>query len=77
MNNLKAFTLGICLSIAALGAIALGENLPNVFAAGTVISTAKMNENFAALKSNLEALETRIANLEEFKKAIPSARGNI
>jgi Phage Tail Collar Domain len=57
-SNLKAFTLGVSLTLASLGIYALAASLPNIFSSGEVISAGKMNENFTALKASVEKLET-------------------
>lgn len=59
--HLKSFALGVSITLAALGVYALAVNLPNTFAAGDVISASKMNENFVALKSSVDSLETASA----------------
>ena len=56
--HLKSFALGFSITLAVLGVYALAVNLPNVFAAGDVISAKKMNDNFAALKTSIDSLET-------------------
>jgi len=55
--NLKSFALGACLTLATLGAYSLAVSIPNVFASGDVISAAKMNANFTATKTAIDALE--------------------
>lgn len=47
-------------------------SVPNTFQAGTTISAAQVNANFAALTTGLDALDTRLTVLEA-KKSLPSA----
>jgi len=44
---------------------------PNTFEAGTVISAAQVNENFTAVTTGINGVETRVTALET--KALPSA----
>jgi Phage Tail Collar Domain len=60
-SNLKAFTLGVSLTLASLGLYALAASLPNIFSSGEVISASKMNENFLALKASVDKLEAASA----------------
>ena len=59
--NLKSFALGAALALAALGVVALAVAIPNTFAAGDVISAAKMNANFTAVKTAVDALEAKVS----------------
>lgn len=59
--NLKSFALGATLALAALGMVALAVAIPNTFAAGDVISAAKMNANFTAVKTAVDALEAKVS----------------
>jgi hypothetical protein len=59
--NLKSFALGVSVTLATLGIYSLAASLPNIFAGGEVISASKMNENFSALKANVEKLEAASA----------------
>jgi hypothetical protein len=56
--NLKSFTLGVASTMGVLGAIAFAVSIPNAFSSGEVISAAKMNANFAALKTAIDTLES-------------------
>lgn len=62
--NLKSFALGVTIALGTLGVYALAVNLPNTFASGDVISAAKMNANFTAFKTAVDALETKSASLK-------------
>ena len=50
-SNLKSFTLGFGIAIFALGLYALAATL-NTFTTGDVVSSSKINENFAALNTS-------------------------
>jgi hypothetical protein len=56
-TNLKSFALGASLTLGLLGVYALAMSIPNGFTAGDVISAAKMNANFTAVKTAVDALE--------------------
>jgi hypothetical protein len=73
-TNLKSFALGASLTIGLLGVYALAVNIPNIFASGDVISAAKMNENFAAMKTAVDALEAKTATLQA-GKSLPARDG--
>ena len=60
-TNLKSFALGASLALGLLGVYALAVSIPNIFAGGEVISAAKMNANFEALKTAVNALEANSA----------------
>jgi hypothetical protein len=55
--NLKSFALGASCSLGLLGMYALAVSIPNSFTAGDVVSAAKMNANFAAVKASIDTLE--------------------
>jgi hypothetical protein len=83
-TNLKSFALGASLALGLLGVYALAVSIPNIFAGGDVISAAKMNENFAAMKTAVDALEakvttleTKTAALESFRTGLATAKGSI
>lgn len=63
-TNLKSFALGASLTLGLLGVYALAVSLPNLFASGDVISAAKMNANFAAVKSAVDSLEAGIPGID-------------
>jgi hypothetical protein len=73
-TNLKSFTLGASLALGLLGVYALAVSIPNVFSSGEVISAAKMNANFEALKTTVDALETKTAALQA-AKSLPARDG--
>ena len=83
-TNLRSFVLGVSLALGLLGVYALAANIPNIFASGDVISAAKMNENFAAMRTAVDALEakvatleTKTASLESFRTGLASAKGSM
>ncbi|WP_299427505.1 hypothetical protein [uncultured Meiothermus sp.] len=57
-SNLKFFFLGVAL--VATGLWAMAVTIPNTFSAGEVLSAAKINANFAALKTAVDALEATV-----------------
>lgn len=61
-SNLKHFFLGAALVASGLWAAAV--TIPNTFSAGEVISSAKMNANFATLKAATDTLEGKATTLE-------------
>jgi hypothetical protein len=61
-SNLKYFVLGAALVAAGLGALAV--NIPHSFSSGQVISAAQLTANFAAVKTAVDTLETKVAALE-------------
>jgi hypothetical protein len=75
--NLKSFALGASLTLGLLGVYGLAVTVPNLFAAGDVISAAKMNANFAALKAEVNALKSKSLEFEAFKNAAPTAKGTV
>lgn len=75
--NLKSFALGASLMLGLLGVYALAASIPNIFAAGDVISAAKMNANFAALTAEINALKSKNLEFETFKNAAPNAKGTV
>jgi hypothetical protein len=75
--NLKSFALGASLTLGLLGAYSLAVTVPNLFAAGDVISAAKMNANFAALEAEVNALKSKSLGFETFKNAAPTAKGTV
>lgn len=56
-SNLKSFVLGAGIAIAALGLYALAATL-NTFASGDVVSSEKINQNFANLNADITNLNT-------------------
>jgi hypothetical protein len=75
--NLKSFALGTSLTLGLLGMYALAAAIPNIFAAGEVISAAKMNANFAALEAEINALKSKNLEFETFKNAASTAKGTV
>jgi hypothetical protein len=63
-TNLKSFALGVSLALGLLGVYALAMSIPNGFTAGDVISAAKMNANFTAVKSAVDSLEAGIPGID-------------
>ncbi|WP_287372064.1 hypothetical protein [Oceanithermus sp.] len=50
--------------LAALGLWGLAVTIPNSFSSGEVVSAAKMNQNFQALKAAVDTLESKVGALE-------------
>jgi hypothetical protein len=75
--NLKSFALGASLTLGLFGMYALAVTVPNIFAAGDVISAAKMNANFAALEAEVNALKSKSLEFEAFKNAAPTTKGTV
>jgi hypothetical protein len=63
-TNLKSFALGASLTLGLLGVYALAVSIPNIFAGGEVISAAKMNANFLAVKTAVDTLETGVPGID-------------
>jgi hypothetical protein len=61
MKRFKAHRLWIITLLLSVPLIVVAA-VPNVFQAGTVISSAQVNGNFAALDARITALETAIQN---------------
>jgi hypothetical protein len=61
MNRFKSHKLWIITLLLSLPVIVMAA-VPNVFQAGTVISSAQVNANFAALDARIAALEASIQN---------------
>ena len=61
MNRFKSHKLWIITLLLSLPVIVLAA-VPNVFQSGTVISSAQVNANFAALDARITTLETAIQN---------------
>ncbi|GEM90783.1 hypothetical protein [Oceanithermus desulfurans] len=59
MQKTKYVLIGLFIS--ALGLWGLAVTVPNSFSSGDVVSASKMNENFQALKSAVDALEAKVA----------------
>jgi hypothetical protein len=59
-SSLKSFVLGAALVATGLWAAAV--TIPNSFSAGEVLSAAKLNANFAAIKTAVDALEAAITS---------------
>lgn len=57
-NNLKFFFLGAAL--VATGLWGMAVTIPNTFTSGEALSSAKLNENFTALKTAVDALEAAV-----------------
>ncbi|MCX7782193.1 MAG: hypothetical protein N2318_00940 [Meiothermus sp.] len=57
-SNLKFFFLGV--GLVATGLWAMAVTIPNTFTTGEVLSAAKLNANFTALKTAVDALEAAI-----------------
>ncbi|WP_287417464.1 hypothetical protein [Oceanithermus sp.] len=70
---MKHVLLGIFLS--ALGLWGLAVTIPNSFSSGDVVSAAKMNENFQALKAAVDTLEAKLSEVQAGQKALTSAAG--
>ena len=73
-TNLKSFTFGASLTLGLLGVYALAVSIPNAFTAGDVISAAKMNANFDAMKTAVDSLETKAATTDTKTAALESAQ---
>lgn len=58
-KNLKYFVMGAAIVAAGLGAFAI--TLPATFTSGEVLSAAKLNQYFAAIKTAIDALEAPAA----------------
>jgi hypothetical protein len=63
-TNLKSFALGASLALGLLGVYSLAVNIPNLFSSGDVISAAKMNANFSAVKTAVDGLEAGVAGID-------------
>jgi hypothetical protein len=61
MNRFKSHKLWIITLLLSLPVIVVAA-VPNMFQAGTVISSAQVNANFAALDARITTLETAIQN---------------
>jgi hypothetical protein len=57
-HKLKYFALG--LTLAVIGLWGLAVTIPHNFSAGEVISAAKLNANFAAIKAAIDAKQNRV-----------------
>ncbi len=57
-SNIKFFFLGVAL--VATGLWAMAVTIPNTFTSGEALSAAKLNANFAALKTAVDALEAAV-----------------
>lgn len=57
-NNLKFFFLGAAL--VATGLWGMAVTIPNTFTSGEALSSAKLNANFTALKTAVDALEAAV-----------------
>ena len=55
-NNLRAMVTGFAFTV--LG-VALAVTIPNAFTSGQVVSSAQVNANFTALKTAVDALESK------------------
>ena len=62
LHKTKYVLLGVF--VTALGLWGLAVTIPNTFSSGEVVSAAKMNQNFQALKDAVDALEAKVASLE-------------
>ncbi|WP_456413315.1 hypothetical protein [Oceanithermus profundus] len=72
-QKLKYALLGFL--VAALGLWGLAVTIPNTFSSGEVVSAAKMNENFQALKDAVDALEAKLAEQQAMWAALPTRQG--
>ena len=61
--------------LAALGLWGLAVTIPNSFSSGEVVSAAKMNQNFQALKAAVDQLESKVAALEGKWDNLPTRQG--
>lgn len=66
---------GSCVFLSAAVGYAV-VTIPNTFTAGTVASADQVNENFAALKSAVDTLQTQVATLQA-ANPLPSASGRL
>jgi hypothetical protein len=72
-QKLKYALLGFL--AAALGLWGLAVTIPNTFSGGEVVSAAKMNANFQALKDAVDTLEAKVAALESERDAQKTQTG--
>ncbi|WP_457633818.1 hypothetical protein [Oceanithermus desulfurans] len=56
--------------LAALGLWGLAVTIPNSFSSGEVVSASKMNQNFQALKTAVDQLESKVVVLEDKLSAV-------
>ncbi|ADR37596.1 hypothetical protein Ocepr_2146 [Oceanithermus profundus DSM 14977] len=75
LQKTKYVFLGIF--IAALGLWGLAVTIPNSFSSGEVVSAAKMNQNFQALKDAVDALEAKLAAVPPGQLTLPSQQGKL
>jgi len=73
LQKTKYVLLGVFLS--ALGLWGLAVTIPNSFSSGEVVSASKMNQNFQALKTAVDALEAKLSEVQAGQKALTSAAG--
>ncbi len=80
LKKTKYILLGVFLTV--LGLWGMAVTIPNSFSSGDVVSAAKMNQNFQALKTSVDALEakvaaleTKVADLEGAQSALPTQQG--
>lgn len=70
INKAKYVFLGIFLASLSLWGLAV--TVPNSFNSGDVVSAAKINANFNALKTAIASLETEVANLNSKVSSLES-----
>jgi len=75
LQKTKYIFLGIF--IAALGLWGLAVTIPNSFSSGDVVSAAKMNENFQALKTAVDQLEGKVTDLETTMTALQAEQDGL
>ena len=73
--NLKSFALGAGLAISALGIYAVAAAL-NTFASGDVVSSSKINANFAGLNADVAAVNAKfpVATADLADSAVSTAK---
>ena len=75
LQKTKYIFLGIFL--AALGLWGLAVTIPNSFSSGDVVSAAKMNQNFQALKAAVDQLESKVTDLETTTTALQTEQDGL
>lgn len=74
-RNLRRFKwYGIGFLLAFMGA-ATAVTVPNIFSAGTTISSSQVNANFTALVTAVTSLEQKGVGFDSFQNASPGATG--
>jgi microcystin-dependent protein len=59
----RAILLGVPVAVVAIGAWVFAD-VPNTFKAGDTVSSQKLNDNFAAVTSQINAFETQLATIQ-------------